>query len=126
MTLESIEEIEKRAEAATPGPWWVSPNPEQWVESEHDYPPSRLQDAEFIAHAREDIPALIESLRARDELLAECKNALEEIEHKAGVLYAALPNTSGGERYDVSPFARTAWWVVDRARSVLARFAEKE
>jgi len=49
---------------------------------------------------------------------ARAETALREIEHKAGVLYAALPE-GDGERYSVSPYARTAWQIIDLARAAL-------
>lgn len=98
MTREQLEEIRKRAEAATPGPWeasfptgadcqWIDVttaygaedeligtvlprehmcNPEG-VEALQKLTRQRMDDVEFIAHARTDVPALlaeIERLRA--------------------------------------------------------------
>lgn len=104
-----ITEIRKRAERATPGPWHVSPvgevrAPSPWngllmgTWATGDNGP----DAKFVAHAREDIPALLDTieelygllvsydrvLRNRDfqfeppsrEMIAEWKAALEERE----------------------------------------------
>lgn len=73
-----LDEIEARAEAATPGPWeWhpymssgatlAKPNhPGHEVnilKTTDDWPPV-ADDAEFIAHARTDVPALVAALRA--------------------------------------------------------------
>ncbi len=70
-TLETLlASIEERAKKATPGPWnnsvdweYVSP-PESAGE---DAPPicgdCTKRDSEFIAHARQDIPALLACLR---------------------------------------------------------------
>src|SRR5690606_12364587 len=78
MTAEQLQEIKTRAEAATPGPWewdFALPTDEikkvygecsvwmtlahsgigQWVDGQ----PGALDDADFIAHARTDVPALI-------------------------------------------------------------------
>lgn len=56
--------IETRAKAATPGPWIAQLyGDEGWeiqpVARGQDYGICSQSDAEFIAHAREDIPALI-------------------------------------------------------------------
>jgi hypothetical protein len=88
LTQEEIEAIRKRAEAATPGPWVVGAVPdvvfvetnqsELILEKESD----KTQDyntAEFIAHAREDVPKLvaeIERLRKlAHEILEDYDNA---------------------------------------------------
>lgn len=80
-----LDEIEARADAATPGPWeadvtevsqhWSRPEPWATVVSSevhcmaYCYGGSgrgieRETDAEFIAHARTDVPALVAALRA--------------------------------------------------------------
>jgi hypothetical protein len=84
MTDEELEAIQKRADAATPGPWSaftdparradqsliVAPPPEYGlihVQTHKDFA-SLNHDATFIAHAREDIPKLLaEVRRLRDE-----------------------------------------------------------
>ena len=72
----NIDEIRARAEAATPGPW-------MWEEVKYPDEPVHLRfgncdfvlgraefyrDADFIAHAREDIPYLLDAL---EQLQAE-------------------------------------------------------
>jgi hypothetical protein len=75
MTTDEYNEIKKRAEAATPGPWESNHNWEQdkftdqyaaWGESPaisgnslSSVIPQATLDANFIAHARKDIPALL-------------------------------------------------------------------
>jgi hypothetical protein len=83
-----LAEIQGRADAATPGPWGnYTPNPRHnflhVIEAEAlDGDPLRLdigeglrgRDAEFIAHARTDVPALVAELaerRAAPQLTAE-------------------------------------------------------
>lgn len=83
MTDIDLDAIKARAEAATPGPWV-----REWAFSTHFVVPeaaervadgnvARLKahqraDAEFIAHAREDVPALLAEVeRLRRELAAE-------------------------------------------------------
>lgn len=82
MTEEKLQEIEARANAATPGPWEYIPDDiggymvsnckecqsivasadYDWLCSK-EYLSVSYDDADFIAHAREDIPALIEEVR---------------------------------------------------------------
>lgn len=62
-------EIQARADAATAGPWLRRPSssPRYAVVNNsaiNIVPTIRLKDAEFIAHAREDVPELVEALRA--------------------------------------------------------------
>lgn len=65
---ERLAEIQARAEAATPGPWHEEAGN---VHVEHGRLATiggtyvtAVPDAEFIAHAREDVPALVAALRA--------------------------------------------------------------
>jgi hypothetical protein len=75
MNQEKLNEIKKREEAATPGPWGVAKY--SWSVVDHRNVivsqvfgtslSRRSADEEFIAHAREDIPELVaevERLRA--------------------------------------------------------------
>ena len=71
MTNEELQAIKDRADAATPGPWIANPRAtdgyvDDFLGAEIKGPPdaqrgqfARLEDAEFIAHAREDVPALV-------------------------------------------------------------------
>lgn len=77
MTPEQLAEIRARAEAATPGPWgavkWSAlweirtPAVEPGVAFELDH-----ADAEFVSHARTDIPALLDYI---EELEAKARGA---------------------------------------------------
>jgi hypothetical protein len=76
--MSRLDEIEARAEAASNGPWWfdgrdifhkpsdsnldaiVIPLPLTW----HETQAVARADAEFVAHARDDIPWLIARVRA--------------------------------------------------------------
>ena len=91
--MKYLDQIEARAEAATPGPWttngagevsqhWSCPQPWKTVVGTevacmaYCYGGSakgveRDEDAEFIAAARTDVPALVDALRAVLELHAE-------------------------------------------------------
>ena len=75
------EQIEARAEAATPGPWINNRNGVVTVES-HPLAPtvsenSSWGDADFIAHARTDIDDLLTVIAITDKAL---DSAVEEIE----------------------------------------------
>lgn len=91
MTPEELAAIRARAEAATPGPWKVDEGPaladpllegegdwyrhiEGWTNTGWEWLCLSPEDAAFIAHAREDIPKLldeVEALRARAERAEE-------------------------------------------------------
>lgn len=89
MTDEELAAIRARAEAATPGPWladmteiwsdsreyfsWL-PHDRPYLSEDHPYSHSDQGnlDTEFIAHARQDIPALlaeVERLQERERKL---------------------------------------------------------
>lgn len=66
MTDEELAAIRARAEAATPGPW--APFGKQVIDSNQLFVLQGLgdhvyQDADFIAHAREDIPKLLAEIK---------------------------------------------------------------
>jgi hypothetical protein len=63
-------EIRARAEAATPGPWWEDHAEIMSHDGMVSMPCVRPVDAEFIAHARTDVPALCERVRVLTETLA--------------------------------------------------------
>lgn len=81
MTDEQLAEIEARANAATPGPWFWTGRVDDWGHSGpdlmgpndavvcqswgHDADGLEIADSDmsFIANAREDIPALIAEIR---------------------------------------------------------------
>lgn len=84
---ERLDEIQQRADAATEGPWvtWTGLDPDgtrrEGISPERDIEvdicetprtPDGREDAEFIAHARQDVPALVGALRA---VLDEIKRA---------------------------------------------------
>lgn len=76
LTTEALEAIRKRAEAATEGPWEIEESRYEahWnVGHPADFFSASLcpeNDAEFIAHSREDIPALLaEVVRLREAVV---------------------------------------------------------
>lgn len=73
----SIDEIRARVEVATPGPWRAHPDGLVWAERPGD-PVSgstETEDAEFIAHARTDVPWLLDRL---DQIRRLCENYTPE------------------------------------------------
>ena len=68
-----LDEIQDRADRATDGPWFwashVTVDGAEWVvfdESDHALASNRdgrVADAKFIAHAREDVPRMVDALR---------------------------------------------------------------
>ena len=97
--MNRLDEIEARANAATEGPWeWEGVAKAAWEEGANSLVPSRRPDdpvlygygydasgievktpadAEFIAHARTDVPALVAALRAVLEVHKEDGNGWE-------------------------------------------------
>ena len=95
MTENELNEIEERANAATPGKWDYVLSAFINKDAKDDQPYGvrprgadfywgydSKEDANFIAHAREDIPALIaevRQLRAEREVLIVQRNALSRV-----------------------------------------------
>lgn len=84
--MKTLKEIKERAEAATKGPWrhfhkrsvtipheYAGRIVEQDWETFHKYE-GYLDDAEFIAHARTDIPRLVKALETAIQDLTSIKN----------------------------------------------------
>lgn len=84
MNAEKLNEIKERAEKATSGPWRMAfgANYELAVReldggkfiADIDY--ESTNDAAFIAHAREDIPALVSEVERLQTRLDECEGLL--------------------------------------------------
>lgn len=89
----TLDEIAARADAATEGPWEATPN-DRIVSSTKTWPEGdpydvagmfghkgavvegcRTPDAEFIAHAREDVPRLVAALKAVEARCDESEKA---------------------------------------------------
>ena len=75
--MNRLNEIEARANAATEGPWWADWRFTDWevccTVGDHGLPAliasdADGEDAEFIAHARTDVPDMSAALRAVLEL----------------------------------------------------------
>lgn len=89
--LDRLDEIQARADAATEGPWGVDgaahPGPDDSLvvyPLEHGGAVAYVQplyaDAEFIAHARTDVPWLIEQVRKLDAALRAVLDVCDEME----------------------------------------------
>jgi len=109
-----LDQIQKRADAATEGPWveWHENGTPGQLEA-YNCPPAtgaflidyadweqKQKDANFIAHARTDIPALLAMVRERDAKLAAVQQIVDTFEHYGiavgtEVLRAALTATEG-------------------------------
>lgn len=109
-----LQEVKKRAEAATPGPWEIEPRDSRYYINGHGKPPVVTQelidaiedsyndlalgadirgldtplratffvkDANFIAHARTDIPELLRRLRSCEEVHQKGSSRSLQSEH---------------------------------------------
>lgn len=70
ITTEELEQMKERAEKATAGPWYYEIDGDLWADGQVVLSPLltehgvnvlniRKTDAQFIAHAREDVPRLV-------------------------------------------------------------------
>ena len=88
MTPERLQAIRARCEQATPGPWsWapgyvlVSARGDRILVLDYTYGPRQLTeaDAEFVAHAREDVPALLEEVERLQAEVRALRRRLREL-----------------------------------------------
>lgn len=131
MTPERIEEIRKREEKATPGPWCADTgSPEDCVVfagdgkflgnvgSDHMVPVHPegasimfdvdINNCDFIAQARQDIPDLLAALAQREAVIADLKGALMQTRSKLTTYMDVSP-----ERVLVNSVQ--ARWIIDAA-----------
>jgi len=92
-----LNEIEARANAATEGPWaassgYVESGTATIVECSDPLPFDQV-NAEFIAHARTDVPWLLEKVKLRDKAL----EAVLEMHELAQPITAAYGTQEGGD-----------------------------
>lgn len=86
MTDEQLREIEERANAATPGPWYDAGNKIGTTVGNHGIAEVDFDDQSdmaFCVHAREDIPALIAEIRRLKKLsdwATKCDPSLARVE----------------------------------------------
>ena len=74
-----LAEIRARADAAMPGPWRA--NGDRVLAGDVLWGDAvlRAQNAEFVAHSRDDIPYLLALVAARDRELAELRGLLADL-----------------------------------------------
>lgn len=74
LTIEELNAIEARANAATQAPWLVNPDPRKYVlmplSSEEDVLRDRDENSAFCANARDDVPRLVAEVRRQRAILA--------------------------------------------------------
>ncbi|RQT01756.1 hypothetical protein [Burkholderia contaminans] len=83
MNAETLNEIEARCKAATPGPWvsyvegrdhesgsnFIMTGPEGARGEDIELSGASIADQDFIAHARQDVPMLISEIKRLMEIL---------------------------------------------------------
>ncbi len=110
LTPDELAAIEARANAATPGLWLAycpfegdDEVPAEWhvpaalSVATPDYDAMNEADAQFVAHARADIPALIHHIRALEAELATVRKAAAEAV-EAGFVEGAVLAFKQGEK----------------------------
>lgn len=103
MTAEELKAIRERVEKATPGLWvTVSGSVENTIGHEvarcfstpmidgRSLFERKQANTEFIAHARTDIPALLNEIDQRDNRINELVEKLERLEFSIGALKADI------------------------------------
>lgn len=118
-TPEQLAEIAERAEKATPGPWRVRKS--VWegtrtVEGPRGFDDrvgdtfnvliDEPADADFIAHAREDIPRLLSTIRDRDKRIVALETKIGDLGETARELnrsFAARALREESERLEAIP-----------------------
>jgi hypothetical protein len=112
-----LEEIERRANAATPGPWGFSRDEKRYLLDETtdvvgEVAPGStgaaitvfavatgaLEDADFIASARTDVPALIARVRELEAELDELWTRYKKLDEEDDNLREALAGAMDGWR----------------------------
>lgn len=87
LTQDDLNMIKERAKKATPGPWYAdderwpgNANLQYWFNTHYDGvgAAATKADAEFIAHAREDIPRLVAEVERLSKRLSEAESLLSE------------------------------------------------
>lgn len=94
LTQEEIEAIRKRAEMATEGPWEVGydefDSDSSVYVGEEEITPIHRYDAEFIAHARTDIPKLLAEVDRLRGLIRESVDLINVYSNEEWAIYERL------------------------------------
>ncbi|MCR8982286.1 ead/Ea22-like family protein [Brevibacillus laterosporus] len=99
MTREEIGAIRERAEKATPGPWrrefsyGITIASDKYIVLDDEVGVIRYPDAEFIAHAREDIPKLLTEI---ERLQTNWQRLEEYVDDWRGEAFEAHDASEGG------------------------------
>ncbi len=105
MTKDDLEAIRQRAEAATEGYWGADDsewpgngNLRYWINTHWDGVAAAVtkEDAEFIANARQDIPALLDHIAEIDRKLRKAELIIGRVED----LLSSIQHGTGYEVYD--------------------------
>jgi len=117
-TDERLAEIHRRADAATEGPWfhwlsmsygWTIQTARGWLFQHSDK--GTAADAEFIAHARADVPWLLAEFAALREAYAtltaerdQLQQQVETLQAEKGkaILWASFPTRPSASRWSLS------------------------
>lgn len=87
LTQDDLNMIKERAKKATPGPWYAdderwpgNANLQYWFDTHYDGvgAAATKADAEFIAHAREDIPRLVAEVERLRLAIREIQDITED------------------------------------------------
>lgn len=84
-----LDTIRARCEAATPGPW----DPAEALAAL--FARGTLEDAAFVAHAREDVPALLARVDELEATVAQAGAAIAGIGRERDALRAAVEKAHG-------------------------------
>lgn len=84
LTKQQLEEIALRADKATEGPWGIADTSDgAWIVDESGGiitgTTERLSDANFTAHAREDIPSLLEHISKQEAEIDRLQKQVDEL-----------------------------------------------
>lgn len=107
MTEEQLAAIKARAEAATPGPWGIEHVERRiWAGSERVcflFGQDRRQNENngvFIAHAREDVPALLEEVERLRKRAERLRAGVKSLKSTRDFLVSNLADRIGEEKFD--------------------------
>lgn len=89
LSQRELDEIARRAQGASPMPWTLASDLERGdfiiagsegqfqIQVKRDFAPASTEDLEFIAHARQDVPRLVDAIRTRGTLSDAELDAIE-------------------------------------------------